>query len=92
MIAHSQADTALREGAEAIAVRALAFLAGEEEALVRFLRLSGINPSTLRHAAADPAFLSAVLDYFLENEKLLLALAAHLAIAPHSVAEARRRL
>jgi len=77
------------EGAEALAIKALAFLAGEPEELGRFLALAGIGPETLREAAADPAFLAGVLEYYLDNEPLLLVFAAREAVRPTLIAAAR---
>ena len=41
-----------REEAEALALAALEFLSGEGERIGRFLALSGLDPGTLRKAAA----------------------------------------
>src|SRR5260221_14790679 len=79
-----------RETAETLAIEALGFIAGEPEALSRFLSISGIGPATLRRAAADPAFLAGVLDFLLADEPLLVAFAGHAGIAPERVARARR--
>jgi Protein of unknown function (DUF3572) len=79
-----------REAAETLAIKALGFIAGEPEALGRFLSISGIGPATLRRAAADPAFLAGVLDFFLADEPLLIAFASHAGIAPDGIARARR--
>jgi Protein of unknown function (DUF3572) len=84
--------SALRETAEQFAVAALGFLAAEPDRLSRFLSLSGLGPENLRAAAADPAFLSSVLDYLLTDEPLLLAFAADQGQAPESIAAARRVL
>jgi len=80
------------EAAELLAVDALSFLAGEPEALGRFLALTGIGPGVLREAAADPGFLMGVLDYFLSDEPLLIAYARHAGIPEHELAVARRAL
>jgi Protein of unknown function (DUF3572) len=80
------------ESAELVAVSALSFLATDPAALDRFLALTGIEPGELRHAAADPAFLSGVLDYFLGDEPLLVAYADHAGLAPTEIASARRAL
>ena len=80
------------EAAELLAIRALSFLATQPEALGRFLALSGIGPAMLREAAADPAFLAGVLDYFLGDEPTLLAFAADAGIRPTGIAAARRAL
>jgi hypothetical protein len=81
-----------RETAEILAIHALNHLAGDPEALSRFLALAGIGPTTLRQAAADPAFLAGVLDHMLSDEALLTAFAAGQGIRPEAVAEARRAL
>jgi hypothetical protein len=77
------------EGAERLAIEGLAFLASEPEELGRFLALVGLGPETLRDAANDPGFLTAVLEYFLENEALLLVFAARANIRPTLIAAAR---
>jgi hypothetical protein len=81
-----------REAAEALAIEALGFLAADPERIERFLSLSGLNPSTLRAAAAEPAFLAAVLDHLATDESLLTAFAANAGRAPASVAAARALL
>ena len=80
------------EAAEHLAIRALSFLATQPEALGRFLALAGIGPAMLRQAAADPAFLVGVLDYFLSDEPALVAFAADAGIRPTEIAIARRAL
>jgi hypothetical protein len=77
------------EAAEAIAIRGLQFLAGEPEALGRFLALTGIGPADLRVAAQEPGFLGGVLEFFLEDEALLLAFATHAGLRPTMLAAAR---
>ena len=61
------------EAAQALALRALAFLAEDPERLGRFLALSGMGPAELRTRASDPALLGGVLDHLLSDERLLLA-------------------
>lgn len=78
-----------REGAEDLAIRALAFLAEEPEELGRFLALAGLGPETLRYAASDPAFLTGVLEYFLESEPLMLVFCARENVRPTLFAAAR---
>jgi hypothetical protein len=81
-----------REAAEAVGVQALAYLAEDPERLGRFLALSGLGPETIRAAAHDPAFLAGVLEYVIGDEALLLALAAHVQVAPERVGEAHAAL
>ncbi len=78
-----------RDAAEAIAISALEHLAGDGEALGRFLALSGIGPSDLRLAAAEPGFLVGVLEFYMEDESLLLSFAANAALRPTMIAAAR---
>ncbi|MBB5752668.1 DUF3572 domain-containing protein [Prosthecomicrobium pneumaticum] len=78
--------------AETLAVRALAFIAGEPEELGQFLALTGIGPESIRAAAGEPAFLVGVLEYMLSNEPLLIAFAAREAIRPTMIAAARHVL
>ena len=80
------------EEAEMMAISALTFLAGEPEALSRFLALSGISVATLRESAADPAFLAGILDFLLAHEAWLLAFTGAAGIPPARVADARRAL
>ena len=81
-----------RDAAETLAVAALAFLAGDEERLARFLSLSGLTPASLRAAAAAPSFLPSVLDYIAGDEALLLRFAADERCDPARIEAARREL
>ena len=78
-----------RAAAEALAIAALAFIAGEPERLGRFLAMSGIGPESIRAAAREPQFLLGVLDYLAADELLLIAFAAENTIPPGAVMEAR---
>ena len=78
--------------AEALALHALTFLAGNPERLGRFLALSGIGPADLKAHAAEPAFLGGVLDHLLSDEPLLLAFGKECDLPPEAVAQARRFL
>ncbi|HWA42623.1 MAG TPA: DUF3572 domain-containing protein [Hypericibacter adhaerens] len=77
---------------ETLALRALAFIAADDDRLQRFLGLTGIEPGSLRGLARDPAGLGAVLDYLLGWEPLLLEFADAEKLPPESIAAARRRL
>lgn len=81
-----------REAAEALAIAALAFLAGEPERLGAFLALSGIGPESIRAAASEPHFLAGVLDHITADEPLLVTFAAHQGIDPGEVARAQAAL
>ena len=78
--------------AEAIALSALSYITGDEEVLGRFLATSGLEPGTIRAAAASPGFLAGVLDYVAADEPLLIALAKALDTRPERIMEAHRTL
>ncbi|HEY2071389.1 MAG TPA: DUF3572 domain-containing protein [Rhizomicrobium sp.] len=75
-----------------IAIRALAFLAGREDDLLRFMSLSGADPSELRERAGDPAMLGAVLNHLLSDDALLAAFCSEAGLTPQDVHHARYRL
>ena len=78
--------------AETLALKGLAFLANEGEALSRFLKLSGLNPRDLRARADDPLLLAAVLDFILGEDQLASAFAQGEGFDPKLIHEARRAL
>ena len=81
-----------REDGEALGLAALGFLAAEPDRLRRFLGISGLGPENLRAAAADSGFLTAVLDYLLADEPLLIGFAAEQNLMPERVVAARRAM
>jgi Protein of unknown function (DUF3572) len=81
-----------QEEAEAVALSALSYITGHEEVLGRFLAMSGLEPGTIRSAAAAPGFLAAILDYVASDEPLLIALAKELDTKPERIMEAHRTL
>jgi hypothetical protein len=88
----SKASRQPREAAEALAIQALNFLATEPERLARFLALSGLDPGSIRSAAAESGFLAGVLAHLGEDEPLLVAFAAEAGVTPTEVDRARRVL
>ncbi len=81
-----------REIAEQLAVQALQFLTSDGERLGRFLSLSGLDPNSMRTAAADDSFFAAILEYLMGDESLLLVFATDVATPPEDVATAWRTL
>jgi hypothetical protein len=77
-----------RECADALAVAALSFLAADDERLMRFLALSGLDVGQLRQAAAEAGFLAGVLAYLVGDEALLLNFAACAGEQPEQVVQA----
>jgi hypothetical protein len=85
-------EEAAREQAEALAVSALSFLAGDPDRFGAFLALSGIGPESIRAAAGEPHFLTGVLDYLVSDEKLLLDFAEHQNVDPFEITRSRAAL
>lgn len=81
-----------RDEAEALAIDALGFLAGEENRLAAFLLTTGLAPADLRRQAGSVEFLAAVLDFLAADESLLLVFASAQHIAPETVLLARHKL
>lgn len=77
-----------RDEAETIALSAFAFITSDEERMSRFLAVSGLQPDTIRSAAADPGFFVGILDYVAADEPLLLALAKELNAKPEHIMSA----
>jgi hypothetical protein len=92
MPSHVKLNRTIEPDAETVAIKALSFLAGRPEELGRFLALTGVDPSSLRHSAADPGFLGGVLDFLLEDEPLMMVFAEAEGLAPETIAKARHRL
>lgn len=59
--------------AETLGLRALGWLAGNEELLGVFLGATGADLSDLRARASDPTFLGAVLDFILMDDAWVVA-------------------
>lgn len=57
-----------QEIAETIALRALAWLAGNEELLPVFLGATGAGEDDMRERAQDPEFLGSVLEFLMNDD------------------------
>jgi len=75
-----------------VALQALAWLASDEERLVRFLNRSGLTPRGPGATATQPESLGAVLDYLLAWEPLLMSFSEEHGVAPEIIAHSRQRL
>ena len=62
-----------QESAELLALRALTWLAGNEELLPVFMGASGLSPDDLAKRAAEPEFLGSVLDFILMDDAWIVA-------------------
>jgi hypothetical protein len=85
----SKAEAQARKAAETLAIQALNFLAADPEQLARFLALSGLDPGSIRAAAAQPEFLAGVLAHLAQDEALLVGFAADAGVKPGAVERAR---
>jgi hypothetical protein len=84
-----QAPQLTLDRAEALAIQALTFIAGDSERLGRFLAVTGIGPAQIRAAAGEPGFLAGVLEYMASDERLIGAFATETGIDPGDVGKAR---
>ena len=80
------------EGAEALGIQALAFIASDPELLPRFLAITGIEATSIRHAAREPGFLAGVLQFIAAHEPTLLRFCEETGTPPGSISVALRAL
>lgn len=80
------------DGAQIIGLRALAWLASEDEILPIFLSAAGTDLDGLRQSAMESGTLLAVLDFVAQSDQHVLACAEHLGIAPESIVSAQALL
>ncbi len=81
-----------RDHAEKVAIAALTFIASDPERLGRFLASTGIGPADIRIAAQEPLFLAGVIGHIAADERLLIAFAAEIGMAPPEIDRARKIL
>ena len=62
-----------REQAEIVALKALAWIAGDRELLSVFLGSTGSCAEDLRGQAGDPAFMVSVLDFLVREDTWIVA-------------------
>ena len=63
----------MRESADEIALRALAWLVGNDELLPVFLGATGASEADLRGRVQEPEFLGSVLDFLLMDDAWVMA-------------------
>jgi hypothetical protein len=85
-------DPRRRQAACDLAVEALGYVAGDPELLARFLAATGLDPGSIRDAAAEPEFLLGVLEHVCSDERLLVAFATHADIGPEAIEAAKQTL
>ena len=87
-----QAPQLTRDQAEALAIQALTFIAGDSERLGRFLAVTGIGPAEIRRAAGETGFLAGVLEYMASDDRLITEFAAETGLDPADIARSRTAL
>lgn len=80
------------EQAELLAIKALSFIAEDEDRISRFLALSGLDANDIRARMADPVFQGGVLDYLLQYEPDLIEFAEWAKIDPALPMKLRHKL
>lgn len=88
----TETDETAVETAEALAYRALAFIAADQAYLSDFLSRSGVSPERLPELLESRDFLAGVLDHVLGDESLLLAFCGNAGIDPSEILPARKAL
>ncbi len=81
-----------QEPAETIGLKALGWLAGNEDLFPVFLGSSGATVEDVKLQAQDSDFLSAVLDFMLMDDAWIMAFSSDTGIPPESVIQARAAL
>ena len=84
--------TMQNDQAETIALRALAFLAHEEDLLTQFFATTGLTPQDLKDHFREPELLAGVLDAILADDSVLLAFCNSTSLSPETLILARRTL
>ncbi len=88
MLRKSSHTTLSTSQAEELAIRALTFLAGDEQHMSRFLALSGMGPQDIRDNADQTHFHAALLAHLMSDEALLLTFCGNENIDPELIAPA----
>ena len=80
------------EGAEAVALLAVGFVAADDELLSQFLAVTGSDVEGLRLRVADRDLLIGVLDFVLADDGAVVAFSRQNGFAPETPLQARERL
>jgi hypothetical protein len=78
--------------AGAIVIAALSYFATHPKTMDRFFALTGLDPASLKDAASAPGFLAGVLDFVIEDARVLAAVAEAQETTPEAIVAARARL
>ena len=81
-----------RESADVIALRALAWLAANDDLLPVFQGSSGASEEDIRNGAHDPSFLGSVLDFIMLDDAWVIDCCASLQIPNETLMQVRQLL
>ncbi|WP_164730444.1 DUF3572 family protein [Pelagibacterium montanilacus] len=70
-------DSPREQDLQQVADACLAWLAADVDELERFMALAGYSPQSLRASLGSEALATGLLEYFVRNEPLLLAMSAN---------------
>ncbi len=73
---------------EALCIDMLSWITKDEDLMLRFLALSGLEADTMRDAAGEPGFLAGVVNFLMGHEPTLMAYCEARGIAPEQVVAA----
>lgn len=82
----------LQESAEALGLRCLAWLAGNEELLPVFLGATGVSEDDIRERAQDPEFLGFVMDFVMMDDAWVVDFCSQQHIPNETLMQARAAL
>ncbi len=71
-----------------LALRALAYVAGDDDLGPRLLEITGLDPAELRARASDPVVLAEVIQFLCQHEPSLIEVADALEVKPERLAAA----
>jgi len=81
-----------RESADTVAIRALGWLAGNDDLLPVFLGSTGASLDDLRTAAGDPGFLGSILEFLMMDDAWVVAFCEAEGLPYEAPMQARRAL
>ena len=81
---------AILDNPEAVAMRALGFIASHHNQLDRFLSRTGLSPADLNRRPANPRYLTAILDFLITDETALQEFVRRVDLPLEAAYEARR--
>ena len=81
-----------QDEAETLALRALGWLANQDEVWPGFLLHTGLDPADIRRAASEPGFLNAVLEFLTQHDGWVTAFCDAAGVDYRMPLAARQRL